>query len=69
MTSKSINILFEKLIRKYNFSGGKLVGAGGGGFFLMVTKNKKSVIKRLKKDRIGFIDFKVENIGSRIIES
>ena len=36
------------MIKKYNYSGGKLVGAGGGGFFLMVTKNKKLVKKRLK---------------------
>ena len=48
MTSKSLNILFEKLIKKYNFSGGKLVGAGGGGFFDGHKKQKVSQ-KKIKK--------------------
>lgn len=69
ITNKPINILFKKLMNKYNFLGGKLIGAGGGGFFLMVTKDKKSALNKLKKDGIGAIDFKVESIGSKIIES
>ena len=48
MTSKSLNILFEKLIKKYNFSGGKLVGAGGGGFFDGHKKQKVSQ-KKIKR--------------------
>ena len=54
-------------MKKYKFLGGKLIGAGGGGFFLMVTKNKKKLISLLKRDKISYIDFKIEKFGSQTI--
>jgi len=69
MTSLSINKLYSKLMKNYNFLGGKLIGAGGGGFFLMITPNKKKTISLLEKDKISYLDLKMENLGSRIIES
>lgn len=68
ITDKKIDQFFNMLLKKYKFLGGKLIGAGGGGFFLMVTNNKLKTIKILQKNNIGYIDFMIDNVGSRIIE-
>jgi D-glycero-alpha-D-manno-heptose-7-phosphate kinase len=48
--------------------GGKILGAGGGGYFLFIVnpKNQFNVKKRLKK--LKCIDFKITNEGSEIFE-
>ena len=59
--------MYNKLrIHKY-ILGGKLIGAGGGGFFLVVTKNKKKCIRFLVKNSHNYLEFKIENLGSKII--
>jgi D-glycero-alpha-D-manno-heptose-7-phosphate kinase len=54
---------------KFGAIGGKLMGAGGGGFFLFIVKSK-SDIKNMNQEfeRIGFLStpFTVENTGSVI---
>ena len=69
ITDKKIDSFYNNLIKKYNVYGGKLIGAGGGGFFLVCTDNKKKLIKKLKKNKINFIDFSIEKYGSKIINS
>ena len=69
ITDKKIDGFYNNLIKKYNVYGGKLIGAGGGGFFLVCTDNKKKLIKKLKKNKINFIDFSIEKYGSKIINS
>ena len=68
MTSNVIDNLYFRLMKNYNFLGGKLIGAGGGGFFLMVTPDKKKTISLLNRDKIAFIDFRIEKFGAKIIE-
>ena len=48
--------------------GGKLLGAGGGGYFLFLSKpqNKNRLIKKLK--RLQHIDFKFTQNGSEVIK-
>ena len=48
--------------------GGKILGAGGGGYFLFLTKPKykKKIIKSLSK--LEQIDFRFTNEGTRIIK-
>ena len=48
MTNRQIDTLYEILINRFNFYGGKLIGAGGGGFFL-IGKNLNYKINELKK--------------------
>ena len=69
ITDKKIDGFYDNLIKKYNVYGGKLIGAGGGGFFLVCTDNKKKLIKKLKKNKVNFIDFSIEKYGSKIINS
>lgn len=49
---------------------GKILGAGGGGFIMFITKNiedKKKLIESLGK--LTHVDFKFENEGTKIISS
>ena len=47
--------------------GGKILGAGGGGFLMFIAPKEKhnNIIKKLKK--FMFVDFKFEDEGSKII--
>ena len=38
-------------MKHQSFVGGKIIGAGGGGFFLMLTKSKQESIKYLKSNK------------------
>lgn len=66
ISNSAIDSYYEKAI-KAGAVGGKVAGAGGGGFILLYCreKNKPKVIKALSKLRI--IPFKLEPQGSRII--
>ena len=66
ITNSKINEIYD-LAMKYGALGGKLLGAGGGGFLLMyMNKNKrKNFFKRNKK--LVNIPFTFTNLGSEII--
>mgnify|MGYP000875895220 FL=1 len=68
ITNQRIDTLYDFLIEKCNCLGGKLIGAGGGGFFLMVVRNKKNAISLFKKYNINYLNFNIENDGSRILK-
>mgnify|MGYP001390057929 FL=1 len=53
---------------KYKIIGGKLIGAGGGGFILVCTRNKKTLCKILDDKKINYINFNLEKNGSKIIK-
>tara|TARA_B100000989_G_scaffold87695_1_gene63210 strand:+ start:5862 stop:6827 length:966 start_codon:yes stop_codon:yes gene_type:complete len=67
MTNKQIDNLYEILIKEFNFYGGKLIGAGGGGFFLMVGNNLNYKINKLKIRGFESLRFNIEKKGSLII--
>ena len=61
--------MYNKIEKLEGFLGGKLVGAGGGGFFLIAVKNKKKIIKNIVKNNLDFINLKFENNGTKIIKT
>lgn len=65
ISSKEIDILYEKA-KKNGSSGGKLLGAGGGGFllFFIEKEKKEKVFKSL--DVLFNMPFKFDNGGTRI---
>ena len=66
ISTNSIDELYEKGIKAGAF-GGKLLGAGGGGFLVFfVNPEKQDAVKRAMKDLL-YIPFKFENVGSTVI--
>ena len=66
ITTNSIDEQYEKAINA-GAIGGKLLGAGGGGFLLFyVPMKKKGEVKNVLKDLL-YVPFNFENEGSRII--
>ena len=72
--SLSNNVTNKKIDEVYNAAlkngamAGKILGAGGGGFIMFITKNsldKKKLIKFLNK--LIHVNFKFENEGTKII--
>ena len=67
ITSNYLDNIYLKLMKHWSFTGGKIIGAGGGGFFLMSTKSKKESIKYLKKNKFLFANLTFERSGSTLI--
>ena len=66
VSTNSINALYEKGI-KAGAIGGKLLGAGGGGFLLFyVQQDKQQSVKEAMKDLL-YIPFQFETGGTRVI--
>ena len=55
-------------LKSFGSPGGKIIGAGGGGFFLMVVeKNQNEFISKAKEANYKFIDFKFQNQGAHTL--
>ena len=67
ISDRKLEIFYESINKKIDILGHKLIGAGGGVFYIISLKNKKKSIKNLIKNNINFIDLKYEKHGSKII--
>jgi D-glycero-alpha-D-manno-heptose-7-phosphate kinase len=67
MTDAILESFYKKLEKNISILGSKLIGAGGGGFFLICVKNKKNVVQVLKSKKINFLDLRYESKGSLIL--
>lgn len=66
ITTGSIDELYQKGI-KAGALGGKLLGAGGGGFLLFyVQPDKREAVKQAMQDLL-YVPFEFENSGTRVI--
>ncbi len=59
MTNYKLDKIYNDLMKNKNIFGGKLIGAGGGGFFLFVTNNKNKIKKDFLKTKYQFLDIKI----------
>ncbi len=67
MSNQKLNKIYEKMMKSKMFYGGKIIGAGGGGFFLMASKYPLKASKFLKKNRLEFTKIKFDHLGATII--
>lgn len=66
ISTDGIDSLYQKAIQA-GAMGGKLLGAGGGGFFVFyVQPDKKQQVKEAMKDLL-YVPFEFENGGTRVI--
>lgn len=66
ISNDSIDGLYSKAIQ-HGALGGKLLGAGGGGFLLLyVEEDKQEYIKQVL-DNLLYVPFKFENAGTQVI--
>ncbi len=56
-----------KTARTAGAVGGKLLGAGGGGFILLFVEPEKQPTVRRSLSRLVEVDFKIERSGSRVV--
>ena len=66
ITDQQIDALYEKSLRA-GAIGGKITGAGGGGFFLLYCPGEKQEDLRLALSGLAELPFRFENQGSKII--
>ena len=66
ITNKSINLNYNKAI-KAGAIGGKIAGAGGGGFLLFVTPREKQLKVKKSLNNLIYVPIKYESTGSTII--
>ena len=69
ITDDNIDNFYNNLSYKYKILGGKLIGAGGGGFFLVCVKNKKKTCEIFDRDNINYLNLDLEKSGSKIVIS
>ncbi len=66
ISNSDIDLIYNKAI-KNGALGGKILGAGGGGFFLFyIHKDKKKKFLQ-KMEKLINVDFRFNNLGSQII--
>lgn len=66
MTNTKINNIYDDALN-YGALGGKLVGAGGGGFLMFYAKNPNLLRQRLRKYKINEVEFLFDEEGTKAI--
>ena len=66
MTNKFINRLYDFGLNN-GAIGGKLIGAGGGGFLIFFSKNSKQLDQAFKKIKINKVNFKFDFEGVKLL--
>lgn len=66
ISTSSIDMIYQKGIEA-GALGGKLLGAGGGGFFVFYVQPEKQESVRTAMENLMYIPFEFENGGTRVI--
>jgi len=66
ITNKKINYIYEEAL-KSGAIGGKLVGAGGGGFLMFYAHDKTALRKKMLNLKVEELTFKFDTEGTKII--
>lgn len=66
MSNKAIDDIYDYGISN-GANGGKVIGAGGGGFILFQTQDKKNLEKKLRQQNLRVVDFSFVSKGTEIV--
>lgn len=66
VSNDSIDALYQKAIQ-FGAIGGKLLGAGGGGFLLLYVSEEKQESVKNALDNLLYVPFEFENTGTKVI--
>jgi D-glycero-alpha-D-manno-heptose-7-phosphate kinase len=66
MSAGSINSWYELAMRN-GAIGGKLIGAGGGGFLMFLTDDKRRLRKAMREAGLQDVPFKFDNLGAQVV--
>lgn len=66
VSNDSIDALYQKAVHS-GAIGGKLLGAGGGGFLLLYVPEEKQECVKKSLDDLLYVPFEFENTGTRVI--
>jgi D-glycero-alpha-D-manno-heptose-7-phosphate kinase len=66
VSNSEINDLYESAIRA-GAEGGKVLGAGGGGFILFFVKPEKQIRVKRALSKLTLVPFKFESSGSQVV--
>lgn len=68
MTSGGIDKIYSKL-KSFGSPGGKIIGAGGGGFFLMsVPENTQKYKKKIIEHNFKMLDWSIDDFGTTVVD-
>ncbi len=67
-TEVRLNRIYDYLIEKDLIFGGKIVGAGGGGFFLFVSDNPETLRNEIKQFGMKELKFQASEAGASLVE-
>ena len=66
ISNEKINFMYDQAL-KNGAVGGKLVGAGGGGFLMFYASDKEKLRSKMKSLKINELDFKFDFEGTKIL--
>lgn len=66
VSNPQIDCLYEEAVRG-GAIGGKILGAGGGGFLLLFVRPEKQAQVRARLNKLIHVPFKLEDSGSRVV--
>ena len=66
VTTPEIDEIYEAALDS-GARGGKLLGAGGGGFFLLFVEPKKQLAVKERLKNLVQVDFGIDEVGSKIV--
>ena len=67
MSNSKINKIYQIALKQGGAIGGKLIGAGGGGFLMFYSTNKSKLKNVLNKHGLKMVDFTFEFKGTQIL--
>jgi len=66
MSNNSINKLYKFAIEN-GAIGGKLIGAGGGGFLYLICKRQDKIIKEIQNSKFNLVSYDIDHEGTKTI--